>query len=132
MKQIVIKPVKGALDGVPKEHLQKWFDALQTSVKHKNSMCNSENTAHCCLCVSAQLEGAGVDHYGRAGRAGDLWAPITHSFQCNAVAFAEEVGHFAFNNLNDGILMRGNYIELTHPQIAEIIMGREVVLEIKS
>jgi len=142
--KITIKPIEGALDDVPQDHLDKWYEALQTSVKHIGAMSNEDDTAHCCVCVSARLEGATFDDYERMAMVKPLsnyCAPITAGFEEIYVARAfygdDKTGvrqQLAW--LNDGLKVCeddndfGPDRQLTHPQIAEIIKGNDVVIEV--
>jgi len=135
--KITIKPIEGALDDVPQDHLDKLYVALQTSVKHEGAMSDKDDTEHCCLCVSARLEGASFEHYYNTGIPSNIdegIAPLSKALQeKNPAKAAVEDGReitLSFAGLNDGFRVVDHYLSLTHPQIAEIIKGNEVVIEV--
>lgn len=123
MSTITIRPIHGALDHLPDDFKQKWFDALQTSNKHQDEMCYLSDEAHCCLCVGARLEGAAFEDYRLDGEADSEYAPLTATCNVNMVALIDGK-EFNLPDLNDS-----SAYDISHCDIAEIIMGRSVTVE---
>lgn len=133
MPTLTIDPPED-IDTLPLEFRQKWHDALQTSVKKKNEMCSPDDTAHCCLCVAARLEGATLNDYVDVGLPSDCDLDdndLPLSQMAEDMYCLSRLGQLCFSQLNDGSKPgRKFYPELTHPQIAELVMGRSVTVEV--
>lgn len=135
LDDVMIFQPSGAMATIPQEFREKWAAALMESTQHKGSMVNLDDTAHCCLCVAAQTEGATWNDYADLFGAADIpdqCAPITKGFERKIVAetgsvFFVERGFscrhtFNFSQLNDN--------HLTHPEIARLVLGETVVIPI--
>jgi hypothetical protein len=128
-----ITPIPGALDEFNARypgHVDKLCEALQTSAKHRKSMCNDDDTAHCCMCVSARVEGATKKQYGGASMPQVFYAPASHALSDIHIALfnrqpmlpssLNDMGHDAYHTGPD----------ISHQQIAELLQGRAVTVEV--
>lgn len=109
---------------IPAEFLERWAEALLTSKQHRakpntNGMCNKDDTAHCCLCVAARLEGATFDDYNGLDWPSEMGIS-RYDEKCGIsqslsdIKAAEFDGGFRdFDQLNDRYM--------THPQISHLI-----------
>lgn len=100
----------------------KWAKALMTSVQHKKQMSNDDDSAHCCLCVAARMEGADFSYY-ESKYLPNNQVPNTYKVSLYYAAYCDD-DPYEFADLND------NY--LTHPQIAALLRGESVTIEMES
>lgn len=102
---------------IPAEFLERWAEALKTSNQCRGTMCNESDTAHCCLCVAAILEGAEFDDYRLSALPDEMSGDPKKSFPNTAMlqTVVASVGQedLFFAKLNDQ--------NLTHPQISHLI-----------
>lgn len=113
------KPTKELLAFIEEhpEHMSALSEALKTSSQWRGGMCNDDDTARCCLCVSARLEGATFDDYNGNVVPNKAYAPISSKLAVMEVAASCKDADRP-SRLNDSIM--------THAQISELFAGNEV------
>ena len=104
----------------------EWAEALMTSKQHKFSMCNGDDTAHCCLCVLERLHEAEKGNYIGQGLPSSMHRPPTLTPDGRLpehmrVAADQNGEPYHPAQLNDSYL--------THPQIAALLRGETVTIE---
>ena len=127
-----IHPIPGALDEFNAKHpghIEKLCEALQTSVKHRGSLSNDDDTAHCCLGVSCRVEGATFNDYRDQAMPFAFYAKASQGLAGIYVA-THNYGGVTLPSLNDATVNGWLGAELSHQQIAELLQGRAVTVEV--
>ena len=111
------------LDKLDSDFRKRWAEDLRASKQCKGAMCNDDDTAHCCLCRAAILEGATLSDYeghSLPSRIKDCMERFPQSLLAEGICAAkcnDELLYF-FGTLNDRYL--------THQQIADLLDGKTV------
>ena len=132
MKTITFTPHED-IKSLPADFVAKWAVALRSSVQHKGRLCNKDDTAHCCLGVAARMEGATFSQYG-----GDQLPRQKYALLSN-YAFTVMIAHSSTRPVrySSGTLFLSTHLAdplndkyLTHPQIADLLEGKSVTIEV--
>lgn len=116
-------PTKQLLQ-LPLAFRKRWARALMKSRQTKEKMSNSNNTAHCCLCVLERLDGATFEDYRECGLPSEM-----RTKSCVRVGGTRvEKIPVAFNSVTRRVEMFATLNDdyLTHKQIAQLLLGKTV------
>ena len=108
------------LDSIDPEFKKKWSAALRECKQFKGNWISEDQTELCCLGVAAQVDGLSKEEISSLNFDKSIQSENVYRLTKIFAASCEDVAQ-SFATLNDDYL--------THPQIADLLDGKTVIVE---